>query len=207
MLRSAGRTSWKRFACILVPAAAAAAALGIAMAQGALAVSFLISGQKFQVALDTLDVRGLAIYGTVDVTKKGTLVPVVVTGASHAEISGLCQSVVVTIPVLGPYTLKITGGDHRRVEARNLFLDATALSSSQANFDDLDIGVATGAVSKGPISRGDRNSRFFDPNGFAQQADSAFLTDVHFTTVAVSAATFNVPDLDVQLRQGRHECF
>ncbi|MEU1195359.1 DUF6230 family protein [Streptomyces sp. NPDC005813] len=207
MLRSAGRTSWKRFACILVPSAVTAAALGIAMAQGALAVSFLISGQKFQVALDTLDVRGLAIYGTVDVTKKGTLVPVVVTGASHAEISGLCQSVVVTIPVLGPYTLKITGGDHRRVEARNLFLDATALSSSQANFDDLDIGVATGAVSKGPISRGDRNSRFFDPNGFAQQADSASLTDVHFTTVAVSAATFNVPDLDVQLRQGHHECF
>jgi hypothetical protein len=30
---------------------------------------------------------------------------------------------------------------------------------------------------------------------------------VHFTTVAVSAATFNVPDLDVRLRQGHHECF
>jgi hypothetical protein len=25
--------------------------------------------------------------------------------------------------------------------------------------------------------------------------------------VAVSAATFNVPDLDVRLRQGHHECF
>jgi hypothetical protein len=185
----------------------AAAALGIGMAQGALAASFLISGQKFQVALDTLDVRGLSIYGMVDVTRKGALVPVVVTGASRAEISGLCQSVVVPIPVLGPYTLRVTGGERRRVEAKNLFLDATSLSSSQANFDDLDIGVAAGAVSKGPISRGDRNSRFFDPNGFAQQADSASLSDVRFTTVAVSAATFNVPDLAVRLRQGHHECF
>jgi hypothetical protein len=207
MLHRAGRTSWKRFAAVLVPSVMAAAALGIGMAQGALAASFLISGQKFQVALDTLDVRGLSIYGMVDVTRKGALVPVVVTGASRAEISGLCQSVVVPIPVLGPYTLRVTGGERRRVEAKNLFLDATSLSSSQANFDDLDIGVAAGAVSKGPISRGDRNSRFFDPNGFAQQADSASLTDVHFTTVAVSAATFNVPDLDVRLRQGHHECF
>ncbi|MCT9111718.1 DUF6230 family protein [Streptomyces mirabilis] len=207
MLHRAGRTSWKRFAAVLAPSVMAAAALGVGMAQGALAASFLISGQKFQVALDTLDVRGLSIYGMVDVTRKGTLVPVFVTGASRAEISGLCQSVVVSVPVLGPYTLRITGGDRRRVEAKNLFLDATSLSSTQANFDDLDIGVAAGAVSKGPINRGDRNSRFFDPNGFAQQADSAFLTNVHFTTVAVSAATFNVPDLDVRLRQGHHECF
>lgn len=92
MLHRAGRTSWKRFAAVLVPSVMAAAALGIGMAQGALAASFLISGQKFQVALDTLDVRGLSIYGMVDVTRKGTLVPVVVTGASRAEISGLCQS-------------------------------------------------------------------------------------------------------------------
>lgn len=207
MLHRAGRTSWKRFAAVLIPSVLAAAALGVGMAQGALAASFLISGQKFQVALDTLDVRGLSIYGTVDVTRKGTLVPVVVTGASRAEISGLCQSVVVQVPVLGPYTLRITGGERSRIEARNLFLDATALSSAQANFDGLDIGVATGAVSKGPISPGDRNSRFYDPDGFAQQADSAFLTDVQFTTVAVSAATFNVPGLEVRLKQGRHECF
>ncbi|MFD8419813.1 DUF6230 family protein [Streptomyces sp. NPDC059466] len=207
MLHRAGRTSWKRFARVLVPSVMAAAALGVGMAQGALAASFLISGQKFQVALDTLDARGLSIYGTVDVTRQGTLVPVVVTGARRAEISGLCQSVVVPIPVLGPYTLRVTGGEHRRVEASDLFLDATTVTSTQANFNDLDIGVAAGAVSKGPISREDRNSRFFDPNGFAQQADSAVLKNVRFTTVAVTAATFNVPDLGVRLRQGHHECF
>ncbi|MFG2474151.1 DUF6230 family protein [Streptomyces fagopyri] len=207
MLHRAGRTSWKRFARVLVPSVLAAAALGIGMAQGALAASFLISGQKFQVALDTLEVRGLSIYSTVDVTRQGTLVPVAVTGARRAEISGLCQSLVVPIPVLGPYTLRVTGGGRRHIEARNLFLDATSLTSGQANFNDLEIGVAAGAVSKGPISPGDRNSRFFDPNGFAQQADSALLRDVRFTTVAVSAATFNVPDLDLRVRQGRHECF
>ncbi|MCX4695668.1 DUF6230 family protein [Streptomyces sp. NBC_01408] len=207
MPHRAGKTSWKRFAAVLVPGVTAAAALGISMAQGALAASFFISGQKFQVAVDTLNADGLSIYGMVDVTRKGTLVPVVVTGVSRAKISGLCQSVVVPIPVLGPYTLRLTGGEQSQVQAKNLFLDATSLSIGQANFDNIDIGVAAGSVSKGPINPADKDSRFFDPNGFAQQANSAVLSNVHATTVAVSAATFNVPDLDVRLKQGHHECF
>ncbi|MGW1882761.1 DUF6230 family protein [Streptomyces sp. NPDC001970] len=207
MLHGSGRTHWKRFAAVLVPGVVAAAALGIGMAQGALAASFFISGKRFQVAMDTLEARGVSIYGMVDVTKEGTLVPVVVTGARHATISGLCQTVVVQVPVLGPYTLRLTGGEERRAEARNLFLDATSSSFGEASFDDLDIGVAAGAITKGPIDPGDRDSKFFDPNGFAQQADSASLTDVEWTTVAVSAATFTVPDLEVRVEQGRHECF
>ncbi|GGN90036.1 cholesterol esterase [Streptomyces albiflavescens] len=200
-----GRTRWKRFAAVLAPGIVAAAALGIGMAQGALAASFLISGQKFQVAADTLDIRGLSIYPLVDVAKKGTLVPVVVIGARRATLDGLCQSVVVPVPLLGPYTLRTTAGERSR--ATNLFLDTTSVSVGQANFDDIDIGVAAGAISKGPISPGDRDSRFFDPNVFAQQAVSATLIDVRATEVAVAASTFNLPDLDVQVKQGRHECF
>ncbi|WP_326647549.1 MULTISPECIES: DUF6230 family protein [unclassified Streptomyces] len=202
-----GRTRWKRFAVVLGAGVTAAAALGIGMAQGALAASFFISGQRFQVGADTIKVRGLSIYGMVDVTKKGTLVPVAVTGLRSAKISGLCQSVVVPIPVLGPYTLRLTGGDRSPTEAKNMFIDATSLSAGQANLDDLDIGVAAGAVSKGPINPEDRDSRFFDPNGVAQQAVSAVLTDVRTTAVAVSAATLNIPELDLRLKQGRRECF
>jgi hypothetical protein len=200
-----GRTRWKRFAVVLGAGVTAAAALGIGMAQGALAASFFISGQRFQVSADTINVRGLSIYGMVDVTRKGALVPVVVTGLRSAKIGGLCQSVVVPIPVLGPYTLRLTGGD--RTVAKNMFIDATSLSAGQANLDDIDIGVAAGAVSKGPINPEDRDSRFFDPDGVAQQAVSAVLTDVRATAVAVSAATLNIPDLDVRLKQGRRECF
>ncbi|MFD0502209.1 hypothetical protein ACFQ0G_52590 [Streptomyces chiangmaiensis] len=54
MLHRSGRTCWRRFAAVLVPSLAAVAALGIGMAQGALAASFFISGQRFQVAADTL---------------------------------------------------------------------------------------------------------------------------------------------------------
>ncbi|MEU0369763.1 DUF6230 family protein [Streptomyces sp. NPDC006283] len=207
MSHSFGRTRWKRFVVVLGAGVTAAAALGIGMAQGALAASFFISGQKFQVGADTMRVRGLSIYGMVDVTKKGTLVPVAVTGMRSARISGLCQSVVVPVPVLGPYTLRLTGGDRETTEAKNLFIDTTDLSVGQANLDDIDIGVAAGAVRKGPINPEDRDSRFFDPNGVAQQAVSAVLTDVEATAVAVSAGTMNVPDLRLRLKQGSHECF
>ncbi|MFD7445004.1 DUF6230 family protein [Streptomyces sp. NPDC059909] len=206
MSRGFGRTRWKRFAAVLVLSSTAAAALGIGMAQGALAASFLISGRKFQVTADTLDARGLSIYGMVDVAKNGTLVPVVVNGFRHAKISGLCQSVVVPIPVLGPYTLRLTGGNDGRAVAKNLFIDATSVSVGQADLDELDIGVAIGAVTKGPINPDDRDSRFFDPDGVAQQAESVSLTDVRVTAVALSAATFNIPDLRLRVEQGNREC-
>ncbi|MER5543336.1 DUF6230 family protein [Streptomyces sp. NPDC001118] len=206
MSHRAGKTRWRRFAAVLVPSVAACAALGIAMGQGALAASFLISGQKFQVTADKLTARGLSIYGMLDVTRQGERVPVQVTGSRHTTITRLCQSVLIEVPVLGPQTLKITGGNERPVEASNLFLDTTFQSAGQADFKGLDQGIAQGQISKGPINPGDGNSRLFDPNGFAQQATSVTLTDVHVTAVALSAGTFNIPGLRVQIERGRHEC-
>ncbi|MFJ4579446.1 DUF6230 family protein [Streptomyces echinatus] len=206
MSHRAGKTRWRRFAAILVSGVAACAALGVAMGQGALAASFLISGQRFQVTADTLTARGFSVYGMVDVTRQGERVPVQVTGARHSTISGLCESVVVDVPVLGPQTLKLTGGRERPIEASSLFLDTTSQSAGQANFKGLDQGIAQGEITKGPISPDDRSSRFFDPNGFGQQAASVILTDVHVTAVALSAGTFNIPGLRVRIEQGRHEC-
>ncbi|MGW2650697.1 DUF6230 family protein [Streptomyces sp. NPDC001393] len=206
-MHHAGRTCWRRFAAVLIPGIAASATLAIAMAQGALAASFFISGQRFQVAADTLTMHGFSLYGMVDVAKKGNPVPVQVIGARHATVSGLCQSVVVDIPVLGPQTLRLTGGNERPAEATNLFINATSESIGQANFKGIDTGVAQGAITKGPINPGDRDSRFFDPNGVGQQAASATLINVRVTAVAVSAGTFNIPGLYEQVKQGRHECF
>ncbi|MGV4987941.1 DUF6230 family protein [Streptomyces sp. NRAIS4] len=206
-MHHAGRTCWKRFAAVLIPGVVASAALAIAMAQGALAASFFISGQRLQVTADTLTMRGFSLYGMVDVPKKGTPTPVMVIGARQATVSGLCQSVVVDIPVLGPQTLRLTGGNDQPAEATNLFLDATSESVGRAYFRGVDTGVAQGAITKGPINPGDRDSRFFDPNGVGQQAVSATLTNVRVTAVAVSAGTFNIPGLYEQLKQGRHECF
>ncbi len=44
-----GGTRWKRFALVMVPSIAATAAVGVGLAQGALAASFSVSGQDFKV--------------------------------------------------------------------------------------------------------------------------------------------------------------
>ncbi|WBO64969.1 DUF6230 family protein [Streptomyces camelliae] len=185
---------------------AACASVGIAMAQGVLAASFFISGQKFQVTADSLTVRGFSLYGMVDVTRKHELVPVMVNGFRHATVSGLCQSVVVDIPVLGTRTLRLTGGDGRPAEASDMFIDATTETVKDATFNGLDIGVAQGALTKGPVDPGDRNSRFFDPDGVGHQAASTTLKGVRVSAVALSAGTFSIPGLRVQLDQGNHAC-
>lgn len=205
MSHRAGRTRWRRFAVVLLSGVAACATVAITMAQGVLAASFFISGRKFQVTADSLTVRGFSLYGMVDVSRKGELVPVVVTGFRHAVFRGLCQSFLVDVPVLGTQTLRLTGGD-RPTEASDLFIDATTQTAKGADFSGLDIGVAQGAIAKGPVDPGDKASRFFDPDGIGQQAVSATLTDVRVNAVALSAGTISVPGLRVQLEKGNHAC-
>ncbi|TFV29633.1 hypothetical protein E4K10_48335 [Streptomyces sp. T1317-0309] len=57
----------------------------------------------------------------------------------------------------------MTGGIGRPVEAANLFIDATSVAAAQADTNNIDIGIAAGAVTKGPINPQDRKSRWFDP--------------------------------------------
>ncbi|MGO4747485.1 cholesterol esterase, partial [Streptomyces sp. 2MCAF27] len=61
-----GGTRWKRFAVVMVPSVAATAAIGVALAQGALAASFSVSGQQFKVSADLLKGKGFVQYGTLD---------------------------------------------------------------------------------------------------------------------------------------------
>src|SRR5215475_3303731 len=93
-----GGTRWKRFAVVMVPSVAATAAIGVALAQGALAASFSVSGQQFKVSADSLEGDGFEQYGAVDsgvtLAGKSTIHPVAVSAFNSAEITNLCQSVV-----------------------------------------------------------------------------------------------------------------
>ncbi len=58
-----GRTRWRRFAAVVIPAAAAAGAIVFGMANGAIAASFNVSGQTFKVSADRLEATGFVQYG------------------------------------------------------------------------------------------------------------------------------------------------
>jgi hypothetical protein len=193
----------------MVPSVAATACIGVALAQGALAASFSVSGQSFKVTADQLDGTGFSQYGAIDsgytLDGKKTAHPVAVSGFKSATITNMCQSVVTpNIPLIGSVSLTLkAGGGSKPVEAENLYIDVEDLSAD-AVFRGLDIGVAAKDASKGP---GLKSGDAANPFGFAQQADSVTLTDVKQTAWATTAGTFKLSGLKMSLSTGVKECY
>lgn len=185
---------------LAVPAVAGTAALGIALANGALAASFAVSGQQFKVSADSLTGDGFAQYGSVDANARGDLLPVAVTAIKSAELHRLCQSVVTHLPVLGDISLKLTAGNGDPVKATNLFVDATQLAGN-ASFHHIEIGRDASTLTKGPD----------DAQGlqdlFAQQADDVSITQLRQTAWATNAGTFRLTGLSMKVSKGSKECF
>ncbi|MEV6947405.1 DUF6230 family protein [Streptomyces sp. NPDC051172] len=211
-----GGTRWKRFAVVMVPSVAATAAIGVALAQGALAASFSVSGQQFKVSAATLEGTGFEQYGALDsgytLDGQKTTRPVAVSAFDHATITHLCQSVVTpNIPVLGSVSLILHAGDGKdAVEADKLYIDLDKLDTTDATFSNIDIGVAAGNTGKdkggkGPGMKGGGEAA--NPFGFAQQAEKASLTGVQQTAWATTAGTFKLSGLSMSVQAGTHECY
>ncbi|MFF3155708.1 DUF6230 family protein [Streptomyces sp. NPDC057910] len=206
-----GGTRWKRFALVMVPSVAATAAIGVGLAQGALAASFSVSGVDFKVTAEKLDGQNLLQYGSVATGKslKGEDQnhPVVVSGFSHAGIDKMCQSVVQPLPLgLGYVTMKLKAGGSEQISADNIYLDVSDLSTD-AKFTNIDIGVAAGEGKSGSMYPGQTKiqpgadgkvapgSQF----GFAQRADHAELSNVEQRAWATTAGSFKLPGLKLSL--------
>lgn len=204
-----GGTRWKRFALVMVPSVAATAAIGIGLAQGALAASFSISGQEFKVKAKSLTGTNFVQYGSVASGKtldgKDFAAPVAVSGFKTATIVNMCQSVVTpNVPFIGSVSLELRAGqdENHPVEATDIYLDVSDLKADAA-FEDIDIGVAAGQLKDPGIQPGTRAN----PYGFAQRARVAKLTGVEQKAWATTAGTFKLSGLQLKLHKGVKECF
>jgi hypothetical protein len=186
-----------------VPSLAVTGALLGLTAGGALASSFSISGQQFQVSADSLHGTGFQQFGTVDQLANKTPVAVAESEIGDARITNLCQSVVAGFPFgLGDFTLKISAGSGGTpVHATGLVIDANQLSGSVATFHQINIGQdasTLNAVSGVPVGAA---------GTFGQQASSIDITDLHQTAYSTSAGTFTLPGFSLNLSGGDHPCF
>ncbi|MFJ7997761.1 DUF6230 family protein [Streptomyces sp. NPDC096310] len=205
-----GGTRWRRFAVVMVPSVAATAAIGVALAQGALAASFSVSGQSFKVSADQLVGYDFIQYGSIDAGTdlKGnkTANPVAVSGFSRATITNMCQSVVTpNVPIFGSVSLELRAGTNanKPVKATNIYIDIAQLDAD-AEFEKIDIGVAAGDKgNKTGINPGDQANEY----GFAQRAEKATLTNVEQTAWATTAGTFTLSNLSMKLHKGVKECY
>lgn len=207
-----GGTRWKRFAVVMVPSVLATAAVGVGLAQGALAASFSVSGQQFKVTADHLKGDGFAQYGGVDTVYTSTEgkgkkpVPVAISSFDTATITKMCQSVKTDVPFVGTVYLRLEAGNDAKkpVKAENLYIDVAQLDAD-ATFEDIDIGVAVRDKSRGPVNKDEKTTL---PGGFAQQARTANLYDVKQTAWATTAGTFTLNGLSMRLgTDAKMECY
>jgi len=207
-----GRTRWRRFAAVLVPATVAAGAIVFGMANGAIAASFAVSGSPFKISADKLEGTGFVQYAGV-ASEKGARynngVPdftdsknhaVAVSGIASAKLTNLCQSV--HVPGL-PFSLVIhAGGGGNPATATDLLIDVTSLKGD-ASFNNIQIGIDASDLSKGPA-----NAKGLQ-GGFAQQADSVTITHLQQVAWSTTAGQFNLTGLDLGISTGTNptECF
>ncbi|MEN3586409.1 DUF6230 family protein [Streptomyces sp. ZYX-F-203] len=141
-----GGTRWKRFAVVMVAGLAAAVAVCVGLAQGALAASFSVSGQRFKATAGHLRGDGLARYDGVDTIRTSVAgerraVSVAISSFEDATITGMCQSARVDVPLLGSVYLRLEAGDDARdpVVAENLFIDVAQLDAATTGVGSADL--------------------------------------------------------------------
>jgi uncharacterized protein DUF6230 len=204
-----GRTRWKRFGIAFVPAVAAGAALAIMVANGALAVSFAVSGSQFKVSADRLTGDGFSQFGSIDKGVGDTDYHAVVVSVvdDNAELTNLCQSVSIPIPgplqpILGSHKIiKITaGGGNSPATADNLVVDMTNLTASSADFNNMRIGQDASTLGVNSIVSPDPSA-----GAFAQASDSVDIRNLQQTAWATTAGTFTLPGLSLGFSDT--ECF
>jgi Family of unknown function (DUF6230) len=194
-----GRTSLKRLGIVMVPTVVAAGALTVLMANGAIAVSFAISGQTAQLKVGQLQGNGFAQYGGIDKEANGTEVPVAVSAFKTATITnGLCQSVATDLGPLGTYTLTLSASG---ATASDLVIDMQSLNADTADFNNINIGQDASTIdnsAQGAVGQA---------GAFAQTADSATLTNVEQVANATSAGSFDLQNMGLSISKSSTGCF
>lgn len=185
-----------RIALAAVPVAVVATVMMAGVAQGAVPVSFDISGSQFQISASQLDGTGFSQYAGVATDTAGKQHNVAIANINSASLSDLCQSVVTDTP-LGKVGLMITaGGGGKPATATNLQIGMTDLKGD-STFNNIRIGVDASAVNTNAKGT---------PGDFAQDASSIRIVGLQQTSWSTQASVFNLTGMHVQLTDGT-SCF
>jgi hypothetical protein len=191
-----GRTRWRRFAVVLVPALAAVGGLLWGISAGAFPAQITVSGQQFKVSATELRGEGFIQIPGWDTDADGTNIPVARSVIDEAELDNLCQSVAIPdglvgllFPGIDTIVLRIeAGGDGEPATASNLVIGMDQLSGD-ATFTNIEIGNDAGDISGEPLLTGQ----------FGQRADRVVITDLEQTAYSTSAGTFRLTGLNLRI--------
>lgn len=180
-----------------VPVAVVSTVMMAGVANGAVPVSFAVSGSQFQISSSQLDGTGFSQYAGVSNDTAGKPHQVAIANIASAKLANLCQSVITDTP-LGKVGLLITaGGGGKPATATDLQIGMTDLKGD-STFNNIRIGVDASTVNtahKG--SAGD----------FAQDADTMKIVNLQQTAWSTQASVFTLTGMHLQLTDGSKGCF
>lgn len=185
-----------RVALAVIPVTIAASVLLGGVAQGAVPVSFAISGSQFKIGADQLAGTGFSQYAGVATASDGTQHPAAIANIKDAQLYNLCQSVVQDTP-LGKVGLLISAGTgDEPAKATDLQIGMNDLSGT-AVFKNIRIGVDASTVN---------TAKKGDAGDFAMDSDTVDISNLEQVSWSTQAAVFQLTDLSLKITDGT-ECF
>lgn len=185
-----------RIAMVAIPTGVVSAMLMGGVAQGAVPVSFAISGTQFKISSTELDGTGFSQYSGVTKDAEGAKHSVVTANIKNASLENLCQSAVQETPLGKVGILIKAGGKGEPATAKDLQIGMTGLEGD-AEFKNIRIGVdASDVNTKEKGSKGD----------FSQDADTVNIKDLKQDSWSTTASVFTLKDMSLKLTDGSEQC-
>ncbi|EKU46083.1 DUF6230 family protein [Brevibacterium casei] len=186
-----------RIALVAIPAGVVSAGLMGGVAQGAVPVSFSVSGSQFQISASQLEGTGFSQYGGTAEDSEGGKHTVAIANIKSAELSDLCQSAVTDTPLGKAGVLITAGGGGQPATASDLQIGMTGLKGD-AEFSNIRIGVdASDVNTKAKGTAGD----------FAQDSDTISISGLEQTAWSTQASVFTLKGMKLELTDGSKTCF
>jgi hypothetical protein len=186
-----------RIALAAVPVAVVASVLMAGVAQGAVPVSFSVSGSQFKISASQLEGTGFSQYAGVTNDTAGGQHSVAIANIKSATLADLCQSVVTDTPLGKVGVLIKAGGGGTPASASDLQIGMTDLQGD-SSFSNIRIGVDASTVNtEAKGTAGD----------FAQDADGVTISNLKQTAWSTQASVFTLTGMTLQLTDGSEECF
>ncbi|MFJ3956709.1 DUF6230 family protein [Arthrobacter sp. NPDC090010] len=196
-LRRIGSSHAGRITLVAVPAALAATVLMGGIAQGAVPVSFAVSGSQFQIGASQLEGTGFSQYAGVAKDTEGKNHTVAIANIKSATLSDLCQAVTTDTPLGKVGVLIKAGGGGNPASASDLQIGMTGLKGD-ATFGKIRIGVDASTVN---------TSAKGTAGDFAQDSDTISIKGLQQTAWSTQASVFTLTGMSLQLTDGSKGCF
>ncbi|MBA0124677.1 hypothetical protein H0B56_03890 [Haloechinothrix sp. YIM 98757] len=199
--RHGGRTRWRRFAGLLVPALLIAVVMVFGVLHGVLPIAVAAEGQqRIKVEIEEMTATGYGAFPQFFESQDGQRHPVVVVGFSDMRATGMCGSGKVETPI-GDYVLRAESQDEdgQPVQASDVKLAIENIDGANLGGETLSLNRHETAPDGTPVDSG--------PEGTLPITARSVLLDVHADVRWLTTSGLRLSGVDLTAGTNVEECF